>query len=272
MPVSEPLPATFDPFATAPAAPATDAGLFGEPGSALDALFGEEQFREYETGVLDPNERPFAGRSARAAVGSPVEAVPVSRTQRVLLSVAGVLVAVLALVALFFVGTRLPALLKAAPAAATSPTSSPSSGASPIGPVANGVHPWTALRGGECLDPYTSPWADTFTVVDCATPHPAQMVFRGTFDTPADQGYPGVDALQAQIPALCAAPGIINLAAAGAYADAQVQGSYAVNDQQWAEGEHDYFCFVSRSSGQPLTASVALPHSAPATPSGTPSP
>ena len=42
--------------------------------------------------------------------------------------------------------------------------------------------------------------------------------------------------------------------------------SYAVTEQEWADGEHDYFCFVSRKSGQPLTGSVALPHT-PATPS-----
>jgi hypothetical protein len=269
MPISEEVPATAEPSVPAAGATASGADLFGEPGSALDALFGEEQFREYDPGVLDPNERPFSGRSA------PVEAVPVSRAQKVLLSVAGGLVALLALVALFFVGTRLPAVLKQSPAVATStgsPTPSAASTTKPVGPVAKGVHPWTALLGGECLDPYSTPWAEKFTVVDCAAPHPAQMVFRGTFDTPADQGYPGVGILQSQISLLCAAPGVIDLAAAAAYSDAQVQGSYAVDDQQWAEGDHDYFCFVSRSSGQPLTGSVALPHAAPATPAATPSP
>jgi hypothetical protein len=268
-----PIPETADPFAPATEVLAPSSGLFGEPDSAIDALFGETQFREYESGVLDPNERPFAGRAAQATTPLSDEPMVVSRTQKTLLSVAGGLVAVLALVALFFVGTRLPALLNAAPVAvvstpATAP--SPSTTAKPVGPVANGVHPWTALLGGECLDPYTSPWAEKFTVVDCTKPHPAQLVFRGTFDTSTDTGYPGVDTLQAQISLLCAAPGIINLAAAGAYSDAQLQGSFAVNDEQWAEGEHDYFCFVSRSSGQPLTASVAVP--AAAQPAATPTP
>jgi hypothetical protein len=105
-----------------------------------------------------------------------------------------------------------------------------------------------------------------FTVVDCAKPHPAQMVFRGTFDTTTDPAFPGVEKLQAQISLLCAAPGVINLAAAGAYNDVQLQGSYAVDDAEWTEGQHDYFCFVSRTSGQPLTGSVAVPQAAPATP------
>ncbi|MEO6115677.1 MAG: hypothetical protein ABIP33_04775 [Pseudolysinimonas sp.] len=257
-------------FASAPG-PALETGLLAVDDSAIDALFGETQFREYEPGVLDPNERPFAARAQTdpAAPDAPTKRVGVSRTQKVLLSVVGGLVALLALVALFFVGTRLPALLGPAPAvviSSPSSTPSPSSSLKPVGPIANGVHPWTALLGGECLDPYTNPWAEKFTVVDCAKPHPAQMVFRGTFSTTTDPTYPGPEKLQAQISLLCAAPGVINLAAAGAYSDAQVQGSYPVNEDEWANGEHDYFCFVSRMSGQPLTGSVAVPPPAPATP------
>jgi hypothetical protein len=199
----------------------------------------------------------------------PPASTGVSRSQKILLSVAGGLVAVLALIALFFVGTRLPALLAhKAPVVLSSPSASPTptSTAKPVGPVANGIHPWNALLGGECLDPFTTPWAEKFTVVDCAKAHPAQMVFRGTFDTKTDPTFPGIDKLQAQISLLCAAPGVINLAAAGAYNDVQVQGSYAVNEDEWAAGEHDYFCFVSRSSKQPLTGSVAVAPVAPATP------
>ena len=248
----------------------------GEPDSALDALFGETQFREYETGVLDSYESPFAVRAAGAEPGAPGDAperAQISRSQKILLGVAGGLVAVLALIALFFVGTRLPAVfVQKAPVASSSPSPkpTPTSTTAPVGPVANGVHPWTDLLGGECLDPYTGPWAEKFTVVDCAKPHPAQMVFRGVFDTSVDPSFPGVDKLQAQISLLCAAPGVINLAAAGAYNDAQIQGSYAVNETEWANGEHEYFCFVSRSSGQPLTGSVAVPHAAPTTPAATP--
>ena len=266
-PASEPpTPATE--IVAADSAPPVDPAP-ADPDSAIDALFGETQFREYEPGVLDPNERPFAARAAQIEPGSPdapTAHAGMSRAQKVLLSVAGGLVAVLALVALFFVGTRLPALLGPAPAvviSSPSSTPSPTSTAKPVGPIANGVHPWTALLGGECLDPYTNPWAEKFTVVECGKPHPAQMVFRGTFDTSTDPTYPGVEKLQAKISLLCAAPGVINLAAAGAYSDAQVQGSYAVNENEWAAGEHDYFCFVSRRSGQPLTGSVAVPPAAP---------
>lgn len=236
----------------------------GDPDSALDALFGETQFRQYEAGVLNPDESPFAAKPDEPRVRAGA-----SRSQKILLWVAGSLVAVLALIALFFVGTRLPALFThQAPVVLSTPSASPTptSTAKPVGPVPNGVHAWNELLGGECLNPYTNPWAEKFTVVDCATPHPAQMVFRGTFDTKTDPSFPGVDKLQAQISLLCAAPGVINLAAAGAYSDAQIQGSYAVNEEEWAAGEHDYFCFISRKTGQPLTGSVAVAPVAPATP------
>jgi len=276
MPQPEPNLFATELFASEAAAPATE--LLGSSSlesdgtdAGLDALFGESQFREYDTGVLSSDESPFAAKPASVEAGSePAAPAGISRAQRILISVAGGLLALLALVALFFVGTRLPALFAhQTPVASTSPSASPtpSSTARPVGPVANGVHAWDELLGGECLNPFTNPWSEKFTVVDCATPHPAQMVFRGTFDTKADPTFPGADKLQAQISLLCAAPGVINLAAAGAYSDAQVQGSYAVTEQEWADGEHDYFCFVSRKSGQPLTGSVALPHTPP-----TPSP
>ena len=262
-------------FASEAVAPATE--LLGSTPSepegsdtALDALFGESQFREYDTGVLSSDESPFVAKPVSGEPGwESTTPAGISRAQRILLSVAGGLVALLALVALFFVGTRLPGVFAhKAPVASASPSSSPTptSTAKPVGPVANGVHAWSDLLGGECLNPFTNPWAEKFTVVDCATPHPAQMVFRGTFDTKTDPTFPGADKLQAQMSLLCAAPGVIDLAAAGAYSDAQVQGSYPVTEDEWAQGEHDYFCFVSRKSGQPLTGSVAVPHAAPATP------
>ena len=185
----------------------------------------------------------------------------VSRTQKTLIAVAGACVAVLALVALFFLGTRLPTLLASSVASPRpTPTRTPTPTPTPTptaGPAAAGVRGWNELRGGECLNPYTSPWAENFTVVDCAVAHPAQMVFRGTFDPATTPTFPGAAALQAQISLLCAAPGVLDLGAAKQYADAQVQGSYPVTDAEWTAGQHDYFCFISRSSGQPLTGSVA---------------
>ena len=52
---------------------------------------------------------------------------------------------------------------------------------------------------------------------------------------------------------------VLDLSAAAALADVQVQGSYPVSDEQWTAGERRYYCFVSRSGGEPLTGTLAGP-------------
>jgi hypothetical protein len=254
----------------------------GAADAAIDSLFGEAAFKDYEgESVLASS--PFGAGSGNGGAPRPPRAKggPLPRNQRIMIWVAGSLVAVLALVVLFVVGTRLPTLLGPSAVATATPTHTATPTPTPttalVGPVAVGVHEWSDLRGGECLDPFTSVWAEKFTVVDCTTPHAAQMVFRGTFPataaipstatpapttTPDPDGYPGLAALQAQINLLCTAPGVIDLAVAGAYSDIQFQAAYAADAAEWKSGQHDYFCFVSRSSGQPLTNSVATPPAA----------
>ncbi|MDQ1526385.1 MAG: hypothetical protein QOG18_998 [Microbacteriaceae bacterium] len=230
---------------------------------SVDALFG---------GMGVPRD---TGRIRATAVvpASPTRDKP-ARSQLVLVWVAVALVALLALAVLFFIGTRASQLTGAAPVVVVapsvstkpSPTPSATPTVQPVGPVAVGTYKWDALRGGECLAPYDSAWAEKFTVVDCATPHPAQMVARGTFPGAdvASAPYPGADALQAQINLLCTAPSVINLGAAGAYNDIQIAGSFPADEKQWTSGARSYYCFVTRSSGQALTTSVAVPPAAPA--------
>jgi hypothetical protein len=252
-------------------------------GSSVDALFGESQFRDYEA---DPatSQNPFVRPAAPVAVAASAPKAaraPMPRSQKTLLWIAGILAALLVLVGLFFLGTKLPRAGAvtpiATPTAKPSPTPSPTPTPAPVGPVAPGSYKWNLLVGGECLSPFDSPWAEKFTVVDCTTPHPAQLVARGTFVEPAaaatdaaapatpavgeqakGSAYPGVAALQTQINLLCSAPTVINFAAAGAYSDIQFTASYPANEKQWADGDHNYYCFVSRSSGEPLTTSVAV--------------
>jgi hypothetical protein len=126
------------------------------------------------------------------------------------------------------------------------------------------VHEWDQLGGGECLEPYVSPWEEEFTVIDCAAPHTGQLVYRGTFPGDATTPFPGEAALASQINLLCSAPGVIDLAAARAFPDVQLQGSFPVTDKQWTEGQRYYYCFVSRSGGEALTGSIAGPGPAPA--------
>jgi hypothetical protein len=257
--------------------------------SPIDSLFGDHQFRDYEgepmVGPLPTGLNPFAGGFAGGFAGTPAGAAPptsadpsvitgratpapvpprqpsapFSKNQKLLFWIAGGVIALLVLAVLFVVGTKIPAAT--APVAATksaTPKVSPSPTSTPplTGQAAVGPHLWSDLRGGECVDPYTNPFELRYTVVDCAAPHPAQMVVRGTFPGAA-AAYPGVEALQSQINLLCTAPGVIDFATAGAYSDIQVQASFAATTEEWTKGQHDYFCFVNRAASEPITGSVA---------------
>jgi hypothetical protein len=224
--------------------------------------------------VSGPRRRTFTGMESPSV--PPPSTEPASRPLRaarpaaaraprpVILAAIGV-VALLVLGGLFFLGSQLPGLLAGpAPAASPSPAATPTpttppAPAAPVGPAAPGEQEWTALGGGECIDPYASPWAETFTVVDCAEPHAAQMVFAGSVAEDPAAEYPGEDEILERIYLWCSAPGVLDPAAAGEYSDLQVQGTYPVSEEQWADGQRNYYCFVNRSSGEPLSGSVAAP-------------
>ncbi|MFE6965204.1 septum formation family protein [Agromyces sp. NPDC057679] len=179
---------------------------------------------------------------------------------RPLVWIAGGLVALLVLAGLFFLGTMLTK-----GAGADTPSNSPSASASetpapvPTAPQPAGVHAWNTLFGGECLEPFTDAWQEEYTVVDCATPHAAQLVYRGTLPGDAAAPYPGEAELATQMNLLCTASGVINVAAVSGMEDLQVQASYPAEAAQWEAGARDYYCFANRSGGEPLTASIAGP-------------
>lgn len=234
----------------------------------LDALFGATQFHDFSD---EPLIAPLVRQRVDVVDDGARAAIP--RNQKVLMWVAGSLVAVLALVALFLVGTRISRDTHT-PAAAITPTATPTptATAAAVGPVAPGTYHWDQLLGGECLRPFTSAWQDNYVVVDCSAPHPAQLVYRGTFNDALDVGYPGVDELQKRINLLCTTPAIINYAAAGTVADIQISASFAADDDQWLNGDRSYFCFATRSTGADLTASIAVPQvAATPTPAASPS-
>ena len=223
-------------------------------GSAIDSLFGESQFKEYEAGAL-----PIEGFTALASNRPRQERTPLGKPQKILLWVAGGLLAALALVGLFLLGTKLPALFPAAPEAIETPAPAGPVDAKPVvvGPVAVGDHAWGTLLGSECIDPYLSAWQETYTVVDCAAPHAAQMVYHGYFADEAWAPYPGQPTLQSRINLLCTSPASVNYSVASQFSDIQISASYASTEEQWDAGQRDYYCFVSRSSGEQLTVSVA---------------
>jgi hypothetical protein len=209
-------------------------------------------------------------------------AASVGGSRRTLWLLIGGGVVLLAVIAgLFFVGLRVGGGGAAAPAgiaasatdagsASATPTvtptadptpSAPAEGAdasAPAGPLAPGVHEWNALHGGECLSGYTSAWELQFTVVDCAGDHNAQLVSKGVFAEDAAAPFPGEAELSSRLNLLCTAPTALDYAAAGAVPDIQWQGAYPADETQWAGGDRAYFCFFSRTSGEPLGASLAV--------------
>jgi hypothetical protein len=247
------------PFAAQPADVAPFAGS-DEPTSALDSLFGETRFQEYEEiGVLQTIS-PLAGTSQSQTDVGPVVRAPLSHTQKILMWVAGALVAILAIIALFLLGQKLGA---AAAAPAPVPASTSAASATPVPaatgvPAAVGTQPWTALNGGECIKPFTSAWAVTFTVVDCGGSHTAQMLFKGTLPNPAASAYPTGAQFQTEITPLCSAATVINYGIAKAVNDLQVSFSYPAGSGSWDSNDRTYYCFVSRKSGGDLPGNLSV--------------
>jgi hypothetical protein len=209
--------------------------------------------------VVPPKDGAEATQSAR-------DKSPQSRSQKIVMWVSIGVIAVVVLVGLFILGTRIgtpplaaptptPASASASPSPTPSPT--PTETVAAVGPVAPGVYRWDKLLGRECVDPYVSPWEQSFTVVDCGVGHHAQLTSKGAFAGDAAAAYPGEAALKAQLNLLCTAPAALNLGAAGGYPDLQFQASYPATDASWAKGDRFYYCFVSRSGGDVLTGSLA---------------
>lgn len=179
-----------------------------------------------------------------------------------MLPAAIVVVAVLVLAGLFVAGTRLPGILSAAPSATSveTPTLTPTPTPTPTstsGPQLAGTYDWFDLRGGECVNPWVSAWQQKFTVVDCSVPHGAQVMSRGTLGDDPAAGYPGAEAITQQLNLLCQVPANFNSAILGAYPDVVWQANYPVNAAQWSAGMRDYYCFVSRSSSEPIVGDFA---------------
>lgn len=229
----------------------------GGPFEAGDEVI-EAELIDDEPSDDHPSAEPVADGVAPSSERLPKRVITV-------LWVAGVAVAVLLLAALFLIGTRIPGYNQPMPIPTPTATASPSPAptALPPGPLEPGTHRWDALLGGECLAPYDGAWQDEYTVVNCVDPHPAQLVLRGTFADPVGTQYPGFEQLASRMNLLCTAPSVVDYAAAAAFGDIQVQASFALDAEDWDDGNRTYFCFLSRSSGEPFTVSIAVPQAAP---------
>lgn len=140
------------------------------------------------------------------------------------------------------------------PSEEASATPEPTAVLPTVGPLPAGTYAWSALLGGECLQPFDSVWAEEFTVVDCAAPHAGQLVAAEPL---TEAVFPGSDALALSVASLCQAAGVVDVAAAETYGDVQVSVSFPVTQEQWDAGERRSFCFVDRAGGGELVGSLA---------------
>jgi hypothetical protein len=231
----------------------------GDPTSAIDSLFGDHKFQDYEeVGVLNSIQvPPTATVDDSLEVREPREPLP--RLQKVLLGVAAGLLGALILVGLFFFGEHFGSAAAVEPTtASTGASSTTPTPAGTGGPAAPGVQQWTALQGGECIQPFSSAWALTFTVAACTADHDAEMVFKGKLPDAADSKYPAATDFQNELTPLCSAPTAISYVAAASVTDLQVSFSYPPNTARWLAGDRTYYCFVDRVSGGNLPGDLAV--------------
>jgi hypothetical protein len=244
--------------AAAHPADAADPAVPADSTSAIDSLFADQHFSEFEeVGVLKTLQAP------PVATGGPIAReprAPLSTAQKILMAVAAGLIAVLILLGLFFLGRHL------GEAAAQVPVPVKSHGATAVptpagtgGPAAPGTQQWSALQGGECIQSFSSAWAQTFAVVSCTADHGAEMVFKGKLPDGKEVAYPTTASFRTQLTALCSAPTAINYATAATVTDLQVSFSYPPNTAAWLAGDRSYYCFVNRASGANLTGDLAVP-------------
>jgi hypothetical protein len=221
----------------------------------LDQLFASTDTSAATIPLVSPRV-PEPPRSARGdqADTPPRETSPEDQAkfrQRLVLSVGGILVAIVS------IGAWVVGGIVGTPAVAPVPTETAAPGA-PTATQLPGEYPFGQLFGGECLDPFVDAWAETFTVVDCATPHAAQLVYAGDLAIDGTYpSYPGDSRIGKAALAGCSRQGVLDLSAAKKITDLQISAAYPASSEAWDSGDTRYFCFASRSGGTPLDTSIA---------------
>lgn len=269
------LPTTVVPEPVAPVQPAFAAPTTPEPVAPRDETSGIDQldalFSSTETSAATI---PIVGaripETPSAATG-PRETNPLDQAkfrQGLILAIGGLLAVIVA------IGAWVAGALVGTPAAAPTPTET----AAPALPTATqppGDYAFGELFGGECLEPFDGPWASTFTVVDCATPHAAQLVYAGDLAVDGTYpSYPGDSRIGKAAMAACSREGVLDLASAKSYADMQLSTAFPASSTAWDSGDTRYFCFASLASAGPIEGSVAgklLTATVEPTPEATPS-
>lgn len=124
------------------------------------------------------------------------------------------------------------------------------------GPREPGEWLWNELRGGECVQGFDSPFAESFTVVPCSSGHQAELAKVHVVSRDETAEFPGEEALLSQAKQVCDVEGSLNRVEIQNYSDLVVQYSYPVDATRWSESDRYIYCFVTRQSGGTLTSSL----------------
>ncbi len=123
---------------------------------------------------------------------------------------------------------------------------------SSLGPpsLAPGTWNWSELRGGECLQNFSDPFAESFLVVSCELPHNAELIHATLISQNILDPYPGISSVVAQARQQCDLVEKIEIGKVAQFRNLQIAYSYPVSSVQWDRGERGVYCFIYSESGE----------------------
>ncbi len=246
-------PTVVAPVAEPPASPVSEPTPTGSV-DGLDSLFGEDKFADATTALISAPVPADTIRMTRAPEAQAADVAPKQAKSGVPQNVVVYGIAAGLAVLLGIGGFVLGSMLGGG-TATPEPTATKEADATAIREP--GTWAWNQLFGGECIDPFPGAWAESFEVVNCETPHAAQLVAVGDLADGAGAAFPGADKAAALAETACSAQGVLDLTTAGAYPNLQVSLAYSPTQEQWDAGDTKYYCFVSLADASPITGSVA---------------
>jgi hypothetical protein len=124
------------------------------------------------------------------------------------------------------------------------------------GPQSPGVWAWDALRGGECLARFDNAFAEEFEVVECSTPHSAQLVRAQLVSRDRTEDFPGEPAMAIVAQDICDVVDAIDTEYAQNFATLVKDVAYPITAEQWQDGQRVVYCFMRSSTNEVFEASL----------------